>query len=103
MHTSEIEALRAFRHQVYRIFGCRRDALFEIMEAVLATPVIESPVHLSLAPIFQRQWGSIYDALNAGTMNLVQLADLITQYRLATKTEWYAVDASVWPRCDAAN
>jgi hypothetical protein len=100
MNTPEIEALRVFRSQVYRSFGCRRDALFEIMEAVLSTPVIESPAHLSLAPGFQRHWGSIYDALNAGTMHLIQLAELITAYRLATESEWYAVDASVWPRCD---
>ncbi len=62
MHTSEIEALRAFRYHVYRILGCRRDALFDLIDAVLTTPVIESPAHLSLAPVFQRHWGSVYDA-----------------------------------------
>lgn len=62
MHTSELEALRAFRHQYYRMFGCRRDALFDLIDAVLTTPVIESPAHLSLAPVFQRHWGCVYDA-----------------------------------------
>jgi hypothetical protein len=101
MQTSEIEALRAFRHQVYRRFGCRRDALIEIMDAVLTTPVIESPAHLSLAPVFQRRWGSIYDALNQGTMDRAALAELSMPYPLPTTTTWYAVDMSVWPRCDA--
>ncbi len=101
MKTPEIEGLRAFRHHVYRSLGCRRDTLFELIDAVLTTPVMEFPVHLSLAPSFQRQWGSVYDALNNGTMKSSQLADVIAQYRLATTTEWYALDASVWPRCDA--
>jgi hypothetical protein len=35
MNTPEMEALRAFRNRVYRSFGCRRDALFELMDAVV--------------------------------------------------------------------
>jgi len=70
MNSSTIEALRAFRVQVYRSFGCRRDALFDLLDAVLTTPVIESPAHLSLAPTFQRRWGSGYDALNQGTLDV---------------------------------
>lgn len=101
METTELEALRAFRHQVYAILGCRRDALFEIIDAVLTTIVIESPAHLSLAPGCQRRWGSVYDALNAGTMSPSALEQLVAQYPLATESAWYAVDASVWPRCDA--
>jgi hypothetical protein len=42
--------LRAFRHAIYTTIGCRRDALVEILDALLTTPVIEHPVHLSLAP-----------------------------------------------------
>ena len=101
MKHQEVEALHAFRNQVYRTMGCRRDALFEIMDAILTTPAIESLAHLSLAPTFQRSWGSVYDALNHGSMDLEAMAHLIRQYPLATATNWYAVDASVWPRCDA--
>ena len=101
MKKTESETLCAFRSQVYRNFGCRRDALFELLDAVLTTPVIESPAHLSLAPFFQRHWGSVYDALNQGTMDVTALAHLIAEHPLDTATSWYAVDASVWPRCDA--
>jgi hypothetical protein len=101
METTALERLRAFRHQIYVTFGCRRDALVEILDALLTTPVIEHPVHLSLAPGFQRTWGSIYDALNAGTMPLPRLEQLVAAQPLETSTAWYAVDASVWPRCDA--
>jgi hypothetical protein len=101
MSTPELEELRAFRHQVYTRFGCRRDALFELVDATLTAPAIETPAHLSLVPSCQRRWGSLYEALNAGTMDVPPLEALIASYPLATETAWYAVDASVWPRCDA--
>ena len=101
MNTPEIEALRAFRQEVYPLFGCRRDALFDLLDALLSAPSLETPAHLSLAPSCQRGWGSVYDALNAGTMDLGQLEALVASYPLTTERAWYAVDASVWPRCDA--
>lgn len=101
MNTLALERLRAFRHAIYTTIGCRRDALVEILDALLTVPVIAHPVYLSLAPGFQRTWGSIYDALNAGSMPLSRLEHLVTAQPLETSTAWYAVDASVWPRCDA--
>jgi DDE superfamily endonuclease len=101
MNSPDLEGLRAFRQQVYRHFGCRRDALFELVDALLAAASIETPAHLSLVPSCQRSWGSLYDALNAGTMDWEQLEQLIASYPVSPETAWYAVDASVWPRCDA--
>ncbi len=101
MTTPDMEALRALRTEVYRSVGCRRDALFAIRDAALTAPVIGSPAHLSLAPTFQRHWGSVYDALNQGTLDGGALHELLMRYPLASTTAWYAVDASVWPRCDA--
>jgi hypothetical protein len=101
MKTPELEALRAFRQQVYTLFGCRRDALFEALDAVLSAPTLETPAHLSLAPSCQRGWGSLYDALNAGTMDLVRLERLAASCPVEPRTTWFALDASVWPRCDA--
>jgi hypothetical protein len=57
MKTPELEGLRTFRHQVYTRFGCRRDALFDLLDALLTAPSIETPAHLSLAPGCQRGWG----------------------------------------------
>ncbi len=101
MNTSELEGLRTFRHQVYTWLGCRRDALFELLDALLTAPTIETPAHLSLVPTCQRGWGSLYGALNAGTMDLKQLEALVASSALTSEPAWYAVDASVWPRCDA--
>jgi hypothetical protein len=101
MNTPEWEALRAFRQDVYTLFGCRRDALFEALDAVLSAPLLETPAHLSLAPTSQRRWGSVYDALNAGSMDVDRLERLVASCPLDPATTWFAVDASVWPRCDA--
>jgi hypothetical protein len=101
MNSTELEALRAFRQHVYRTFGCRRDALFALRDALLSTPTIETPAHLRLAPSCGRGWSRLYDALTAGSMDLPALERLVAAYPLATERAWYAVDASVWPRCDA--
>jgi hypothetical protein len=77
MSTPELEALRVFRHQVYTLFGCRRDALFELVDAILTAPAIETPAHLSLVPSCQRKWGSLYEALNAGTLDVPLIEALI--------------------------
>src|SRR5260221_2550952 len=101
MNTPEWEALRAFRQQVYTRLGGRRDALFDLLDALLSAPSIETPAQLSLAPSCQRGWGLGSDALNAGTMDLAALERLGASSPLATETAGYAVDAGVWPRCDA--
>ena len=80
MNTDALERLRAFRHDISSSFGCRRDALVEILDARLPSSVIEHPVHLSLAPGFQRTWSSIYDALNAGAMPLPRLEHLVAEH-----------------------
>src|SRR5262245_49976595 len=101
MNKPEWEELRAFRQHVYPLFGCRRDALFEALDAVLSAPTIETPAHLSLAATCQRGWGSLSDALHSGVMDLMRLELLVAAHALEPQTNWYAVDASVWPRCDA--
>jgi hypothetical protein len=101
MNHPELEGLRAFRHHVYARFGCRRDALFELLDAVLSAPTIATPAHLSLVPSCQRGWGSLYDALTAGTMDLPARETLVASYPLTSEPAWYASDASVWPRGDA--
>ena len=102
MNTTEWEGLRAFRHQVYALFGCRRDALFEALDAILSAPTLETPAHLSLAPNCQRGWGSLYDALNAGTMDLTapRTAGGLVSARTADDAGMPST-RSVWPRCDA--
>jgi hypothetical protein len=100
------DALRAFRDSLYSCFDHRADALFELADAILtAGEAVPSPVHLSLQPYHRRGWGSLYAALDRGRIDTAALRRLLTHHPLAAAegeaTPVYAVDVSVWPRCDA--
>src|SRR5918993_1455064 len=62
-----------------------------------------SPVHLSLRPAHRRGWGSFYAALTHGRIDAEVLRELLVRHPLSgsAETPVYAVDTSVWPRCDA--
>jgi hypothetical protein len=94
-------ALRHFRARVYQRFGARRDALFELLDAATVAGLVPSLVHLSLAAVHRRRWGSLYDALAAGRMDMAALRELLARYPLDDGQPIYALDTSVWPRDDA--
>jgi hypothetical protein len=56
---------------------------------------------LSVQPQHQRRWGSLYDALAVGQISASTLEHLLSGQPLAGGEPIYAVDVSVWPRCDA--
>lgn len=99
------DALRAFRRSLYECFHRRRDALFELTDAILsADGAIPSPAHLSLQTSHRRGWGSLYAALCKGRIDTDALRRLLARHPLAgaeEETPVYAVDVSVWDRCDA--
>jgi hypothetical protein len=97
--------LRFFRDSFYRCLDRRADALFELTEALLTAGSVPSPPHLSLAAVHRRGWGSLYAALGMGRMDEGRLRDLLSGHALkdggSPQPPIYAVDVSVWPRCDA--
>jgi hypothetical protein len=98
------DTLHDFRRSLYECLHRRRDALFELTDAILsADAAAPSPVHLSLQPAHRRGWGSFYAALALGRIDAEVLRDLLVCHPLAGSagTPVYAVDTSVWPRCDA--
>jgi hypothetical protein len=100
------DALRAFRRSFYECFHRRKDALFELADAILsADGAAPSPAHLSLQVPHRRGWGSLYAALWRGRIDEETLRRLLAGYPLSGADEGgppiYAVDTSVWPRCDA--
>jgi hypothetical protein len=97
------DALQTFRRSFYECLSLRGDALFELADAILgADSAIPSPVHLSLQPPHRRGWGSLYAALGRGRIDAEALRNLLARHPLAgSETSVYAVDTSVWPRCDA--
>jgi hypothetical protein len=97
------DALQTFRRSLYECFHPRGDALFELTDAILtADSAVPSPVHLSLQSSHRRGWGSLYAALWRGRLDAEALRGLLARHPLiASETPVYAVDVSVWPRCDA--
>jgi hypothetical protein len=99
------QSLRAFRDSFYRCLDRRADALFELTDAILTAGSVPSPPHLSLAAVHRRGWGSLYAALSMGRANEAGLQDLLSGHPLEGGEPGcppiYAVDVSVWPRCDA--
>ena len=93
--------LRQFRAGVYARFGARRDALFELLDAATVTGLVPSLPHLSLTPVHRRRWGSLYDALAAGTIDEPGLRELVGRSPLDDGQPIDALDTSAWPRDDA--
>jgi hypothetical protein len=101
MPTQDLATLRTFRSDLHRCFPRRADALFELGDALLtAGPVISLP-YLSLQAAHRRGWGSLYDALADGALDVVALQGLLTRHAAADGPAVYAIDRSIWPRCDA--
>ena len=105
---SHDDALQAFRHCLYECLHPRADALFELADAILAAnAAVPSPAHLSLQAPHHRGWGSLYAALRRGRIDAEALRELLARHPLAgssgaeDRPPVYAVDVSVWPRCDA--
>jgi hypothetical protein len=103
MDSSALDTFRAFRSSLYDCLHRRADALFELTDAILTAERIPSPVHLSLQPSHRRGWGSLYNALSRGRIDSQALRRLLAHHSLAGSqtTPVYAVDVSVWDRCDA--
>lgn len=98
----KIHELNQYRHWVYtNVMTKARDAQIELVDALLATPQARSVVSLSLSPVYQRQWSSIYAALNRGQIDSHQLSQGHVARLPATERLLWVVDASTWPRPEA--
>ena len=96
------EELGAFRQVVYtECLTARSDALFELGDALLTTPYITSPVALSLAPSFRREWPSVFDALSDGGVDQAALRSVLFRFAPPDATPLWVIDHTLWARPDA--
>lgn len=95
------DQLKQFRSSVYTILGKAKDALFDLMDAVLVTRSVYSFVELSVSPVFRRQWSSIYEALEDGNPPRLELMKLYIKQLSQTEQIVLAGDHTAWPRLDA--
>lgn len=97
--------LTAFRHLVYHAMTTRRDALFDVVDAVLCSAgPVNTFVELSLAREHRRGHGSLYDAINCGAIEIDTIRDALAAGPLPRDTDGrlvLAVDVSPWLRPDA--
>ena len=98
---TNIDKLKQFRSGVYTILGKAKDALFDLMDAVLVTRSVYSFVELSVSPVFRRQWSSIYEALEDGNPPRSELMKLYIKQLSQTQQIVLAGDHTAWPRLDA--
>ena len=99
--TEPLDELARFRRALYAAFGRRRDALFDLVDALLTAAPAPSLVHLCLAPAHRRGWGSRYAALRRGQIDADAVRALLLAQPRFPGPPVFAVDVSVWPRRDA--
>jgi len=101
MDITPTRPLARFRAALYQTLGLRRDALCELVDAVLTAAHPCSLARLSLAPGFRRGWASAPDALSDGSLDVAALRRLFVTSLppppAATRPLW-ALDGSTWPR-----
>jgi DDE superfamily endonuclease len=102
----ELGTLAAFREAFYGCLLRRADALFELCDAVLcADGPVGSLVGLSLTAEHRRGHGALYDAVNAGRVQVERLRRTLAGLPLPRDSQGrivLAVDVSGWLRPDAA-
>ena len=79
--------LKHIRQQVYASFEQGADALFNLADALLSESQAQSLPELSLSPFFERQWSSVYEALEDGRINVEQLRTLWVNVLLEERAE----------------
>jgi hypothetical protein len=79
-------------------FGKQRDALSEVVDAVCLTGAISSFPLLSLSPAFQRQWHSLYKAVERGAVRTDWLSCHLAQQVPQTGIQYFSLDSSSWAR-----
>ena len=95
------DKLKQFRTSAYTILGNAKDALFDLMDAVLVTRSVYSFVELSVSPVFRRQWSSIYEALEDSNPPREELMRLYIKQLPPLEQIIKAWDHTAWPRLEA--
>jgi hypothetical protein len=102
---NDVEALSGlsrFRDRFYECLDVRADALFELADAAICTDgPVTSLVELSLAPVFRRGHGALYDALADGVIDEERLRDLLAEQVPVDAPLMFGIDSTTFPRPNA--
>ena len=92
------KTISEFREAVYQKVTWRPGAILDLIDALTVNGHVNSPVALSESPLFRRKFGSVYDALVHGQLD-VSLKDLLissqdANWEKIAGYEIHAVDAT---------
>ncbi len=77
-----LNTLQSFRHEVYGCFTRAADALFNSVDALLTETQAQSFAELSLSPLFERRWCSLYEAFEDGQIDQRRLSQVFAKHVL---------------------
>ncbi len=102
MHFNTLDHLR---QQIYSCFERSRDALFNVSDALVSESQARSLPELSLSVFFERQWSSVYEALQDGRINVERLRKVFVEALIESKPTdepiWLGIDSSGMQRLEA--
>jgi len=98
----QLNKLSEFRQAVYECsFIARRDGLFELLDALLLKGPVASFPMLSLSGWCQRQWSSLYAAVEDGRIDQSWLRPFLAHQVPAQGIQVFGLDSTAWLRAQA--
>jgi Transposase DDE domain len=76
---SKNKSISEFRKAVYQSLRRRADVLFDLIDALTVAGQVSSPVALSEQKPFRRKFGSVYDGLQNGEMDIGEILSLLPE------------------------
>lgn len=93
----QINNLIEFRQAVYQSGLTKgRDALFELMDAMIEREHVDCAAEISLSPFFRRKWSSLYKAVEEGAVDTKFLSRLFVRQVGQTGVQVYPLDSTMW-------
>jgi len=95
----DINKLIEFRQALYENgMQARKDALFDVLDALLSTGSVASFAMLSQSERFQRKWPSLYAGIEDGQLDSTRLRRFLGQQVPSTGIFIFPLDGSPWQR-----
>lgn len=95
----DINKLIEFRQAIYENgMRARRDALFDLLDALISEGPVSSFAMLSQSSRFQREWPSLYAAVEDGELDCQWLRTYLARQIPQQSICVFPIDGSPWPR-----
>jgi hypothetical protein len=95
----DINKLIEFRQAIYENgMLARRDALFDLLDALISEGSVSSFAMLSQSSRFQREWSSLYAAVEDGELDRQWLRTYLARQVPQQGVCVFPIDGSPWPR-----